>query len=136
MKKYIRIIVVCGVGVLFAAGVAFAMFSVMHYYYVGQYNLGQFVVVNKANQEITKAVVQVCGETFNMEGLKQDEVKVFCYKLKGQSSYKVKVTFPSGKRLIREIGYVTIGIESTDALIIEDEDVKLDQMNDIRLFIR
>ena len=119
MKKYLIIFGL--IGFLFFIG-----------YCVRADNEGRFTLVNKANQEIIKIVVEVCDQRFVLEELKQGETLVVHFMVKADSHYDIYVEFASGKMLTKKIGYVTSGLEINDFLVIEDDDVILESKTRVR----
>jgi hypothetical protein len=86
----------------------------------------EFTLVNKSNEEIAKATIELSDQKFIVEGLKPEESKMFYAKAIHDSHYTIHIEFISGKTLTKEVGYVTRGVEFKDLLLVKDDDVILE----------
>jgi len=88
-------------------------------------NKGEVHISNEATERVVKGEVEICDQQYKFEGIKPRESKVIHYKVKSDSHYKITVEFESGKKMVKEVGYVTNGMDFKDALIIKDSDITL-----------
>lgn len=88
-------------------------------------NTGNFSLVNKAKEPIAHASVTVCGQTIEMKGIQPTKSAQGSYKVKSDSHYDVKVEFQSGKKLQKEVGYVTNGLDFQHEITVTDTDIEI-----------
>lgn len=96
-------------------------------------NKGSFVLVNKAKETIARAVVIVCEQTIEFQAIQPTTSRSASYKVQSDSHYDVKVEFGSGKRLHKEIGYLTNGVDFHHEMIVTDNDIDISDINNSRL---
>jgi len=72
-------------------------------------NTGQFVLINDSNELISHATIEICGQFIEGENIKPHKEFNGSFKVKGDSHYKMTVSFASGKEIKDELGYVTHG---------------------------
>jgi len=86
---------------------------------------GNFLVINKAKEPIARASVTVCGQTIEMKDIQPTKSAQGSYKVKSDSHFTVIVEFESGKKLQKEVGYVTNGLDFQHEIIITDADIEI-----------
>lgn len=89
-------------------------------------NDGTILLVNKAKEPISRVLVTVCGQTIEVKNIQPTESAQGSYIVKSDSQYDITVEFQSGKRLQKEVGYVTNGIDFHDEITITDTDIEIE----------
>lgn len=87
---------------------------------------GQITAVNKSNEEVTLVEVEVCKQVMQFKMIAINASKESSFRIKGDSGYSIKVEFASGKKLEKQIGYVTRGFDFEVTLIITADDILFD----------
>lgn len=88
-----------------------------------QANNGSFLLINKARDTITLGLVTVCGQTIELKDIGPNKSASGVFKVKTDSHYDVKIKFLSGKKITKELGYVTTGFDFHDELVVTDMDI-------------
>lgn len=88
-------------------------------------NKGNFLLVNKASEPITIGLVTVCGQTILFKNIQPSKSVSGSYEVKSDSHYDIKIEFKSGKKLGKEIGYVTNGFDFSHEIIVTDIDIDI-----------
>ena len=88
-------------------------------------NEGSFLLVNKAKEPIARVLVTVCDQTIELKDIQPNKSAPGSYKVKFDSHYDVKVEFQSGKKLQKELGYVTTGFDFQDEITVTDTDIEI-----------
>jgi hypothetical protein len=86
---------------------------------------GQVLILNAATEPIKNGQLEVCGQKFPFGEIEQGKTKAIQYKVRSDSQYKLEVEFNSGKKLEKELGSVTNGLDFQDILTLSDRDVSL-----------
>ena len=86
---------------------------------------GQVLILNAATESIRNGQLEVCGQKFPFGEIEQGRTKAIRYKVRSDSQYKLEVEFHSGKKLEKELGSVTSGLDFEDILTLNDHDVSL-----------
>ncbi len=86
---------------------------------------GDFSLVNNAREPIARASVSVCGQTIELENVQSGGRVEGSYRVTSESHYTVRVEFPSGRSLTRDIGYVTSGLDFRDEIVVSDSDIQI-----------
>lgn len=117
MKK--KILIALGIGCLLVIswGSASNYFS----------HQGEVSIVNQAAERVAKGEIEICNQKFSFEGIEPKERKIFLYRVTSDSHYRIALEFESGKKLVKEVGYVTNGLDFKDAVIIKDNDIEMTQ---------
>lgn len=84
---------------------------------------GEFLIINEANETIKRAIVSVCGQTIELKGLQPTQKAFGLYDVKSDSHYAVTVEFESGRKLQKDVGYVTSGLDFHDKIVVTDKDI-------------
>lgn len=122
MNKRILQITLCGIALLCGIAVFVCVYPIRSYFGA---TFGTARIVNDSNEVIASLKVSICKEVFEIQQLAPTNHSDIRFKINSDSHYSVRVRFASGKRLFREVGYVTHGIPSADTLLIRSEDVQL-----------
>jgi len=102
------------------------LFAVGFFALVLSANKGEVLVVNRAAEPVIRGEIEICKQKFTFGPIKPSESKHISYKVWSDSHYKVTIEFQSGKRLTRELGYVTSGVDFNDTLTVKDNDILLE----------
>ena len=86
---------------------------------------GSFSLVNKTKEPIARASVTICGQTIELKDIQPNTSVAGSYEVKSDSHYTIKVEFQSGKRLQKETGYVTHGMDFQDKIEVTDSDIEI-----------
>jgi len=86
---------------------------------------GQVLILNAATESIKNGQLEVCGQKFLFGEIEQGKSKVIKYKVRSDSQYKLEVEFHSGRKLEKELGSVTNGLDFQDILTLNDHEVFL-----------
>jgi hypothetical protein len=71
---------------------------------------GQVLILNAATEPIRNGQLEVCGQKFLFKEIEQGKSKAIQYKVRSDSQYKLEVEFHSGRKLEKELGSVTSGL--------------------------
>jgi hypothetical protein len=88
---------------------------------------GKLTLENHANETISIAEVEVCGQKFEVHEVAPGGSTEINYYVKSDSGYKVHVEFIPDKQLTQEVGYVTNGFHADDTLVVSHDTMKLRQ---------
>jgi hypothetical protein len=86
---------------------------------------GQVLILNAATESIKNGQLEVCGQKFLFGEIEQGKSKALRFKVRSDSQYKLEVEFNSGKKLEKELGHVTSGLDIEDILTLNDREVLL-----------
>jgi len=88
---------------------------------------GNVRIVNETGESVRNGELEVCGQKFRIGEIEQGKSFTVHYKVKSDSSYKLSVEFRSGRKLTRELGYVTNGRDFKDVLTLKEDDVSIEK---------
>ena len=88
-------------------------------------NQGNFTLVNKAKEPIAHASVIICGQTIELKDIQPNKSAAGSYEVKSDSHYTIQIKFQSGKKLKKETGYVTNGMDFQDEITVTDSDIEI-----------
>ena len=86
---------------------------------------GEVVIINSASELVRNGALEVCDQRFKFGTIEQGKSKTINYKVRSDSHYKLIVEFNSGRKLTKELGYVTNGRDFKDILTLTNDDVSL-----------
>ena len=86
---------------------------------------GQVLILNAATESIKNGQLEVCGQKFMFGEIEQGKTKAIQYKVRSDSQYKLEVEFHSGRKLGKELGHVTSGLDFEDILTLSDHEMSL-----------
>lgn len=92
-------------------------------------NKGSILLVNNAKEPISRVIVSVCGQTIELRDIEPAKSAIGAYKVKSDSHYDIRIEFQSGKRLWKELGYVTNGLDFHDRIVVTDTDIVIGERN-------
>lgn len=88
-------------------------------------NDGEVQVINSASEPVRNGELEVCEQKFELGAIEQNKSMTINYKVRSDSQYKLMVEFNSGRKVAKELGYVTSGRDFKDILTLSDDDVSL-----------
>lgn len=88
-------------------------------------NKGNFILRNNSSESIAEAKVKICGQELRLENVKPKEQKKMDYKVTSDSHFDISITFSSGKKIEKQDGYVTNGMNFKHEILVSDSDVSL-----------
>ena len=86
---------------------------------------GQVLILNAATEAVKNGQLEVCGQKFLFGEIEQGKGKAIQYKVRADSPYKLVVEFSSGRKLEKEVGSVTSGLDVEDILTVNDQEMTL-----------
>ena len=86
---------------------------------------GSFSIINKTNEAIVGGSVVICQQRIVLPEVPPGSVVTGAYKVTSDSHYNIEVEFASGKKLHKEVGYVTNGMDFQDAIAITESDIEI-----------
>lgn len=92
-------------------------------------NNGSFWLINKAKEPIARASVAICGQTIQLKDIEPNKSAAGSYTVKSDSHYVIQVEFQSGKKLQKETGYVTNGVDFKHEITVTDSDIEITGSN-------
>lgn len=92
---------------------------------IARSDVGQVLILNAATEPIKNGQLEVCGQKFPFGEIEQGKTKAIQYKVRSDSQYRLEVEFNSGRKLDKELGSVTSGLDFEDILTLSDRDVSL-----------
>jgi len=88
-------------------------------------NQGYFQLVNETKESITQASIHISGQTIYLKNISSGQTVSGTYTIKTDSHYDINILFLSGKKLHKEIGYVTHGFDFRHKIVVTETDIKL-----------
>ena len=88
-------------------------------------NKGSFSLINKASESIASASVGICGQTIVFNGIQPNKSATGSYDIRSDSHYVIQIEFQSGKRINRETGYVTNGMDFQHEIAVTDSGIEI-----------
>lgn len=86
-------------------------------------NSGTISVVNKSAEPIARVVVMVCAQKLELINVGVSEAAQATYRITCEGHYSIQVEFQSGRRLQKDIGYVTGGFNFRDEIVVTAFDI-------------
>jgi len=88
-------------------------------------NKGSVLLVNQAKEPIVRVLVMVCGQTLELKDIQPSKSARGSYTVKSDGHYDIRVEFQSGKKLQKEMGYVTNGFDFQHKFVVTDNDIEM-----------
>lgn len=88
-------------------------------------NKGSFSLTNKNNEPISLALVTICKQTIELKDILPTKSATGSYEVKSDSHYNIRIEFQSGKKLRKEIGYVTNGLDFHHEIVVTETDIEI-----------
>ena len=89
---------------------------------------GAFTLTNAAHETIAQATVSICRDRSEFGPLPPGTDAGASFSITGDDSFRVQVTFASGKALSKEDGYVTTGMSSTHRITVTDAEIIISEV--------
>ena len=88
-------------------------------------NSGQLVLINNSNELIRLVHIEICNQVIDIKNVKPYEKHRCLFNVKNDSHYDVTVCFASGKKLNKQLGYVTHGFNFEHTLVITEANISI-----------
>jgi hypothetical protein len=95
-------------------------------------NKGTVWVINNATEPISRCIVSICGQTIELRDILPTKSAEGFYKVKSDSHYDISIEFQSGRKLRKELGYVTNGLDFHDRIVVTNTDIVLENRSTVR----
>jgi hypothetical protein len=88
---------------------------------------GHLILINDSNETINNARIEVCGQLMEIKNIQPHGKYTGTYIVKGDSHFKIFITFSSNKQLKDELGYVTYGFNFKHTIIVTDSSITISE---------
>ena len=88
-------------------------------------NTGEVILRNSTSQTIAHATIEICNQTIEIDNIKPHKDYRNTFRIRSDSHYKVIVSFPSGKKMRKELGYVTQGFDFSHIITVSDSGISI-----------
>ncbi len=88
--------------------------------------VGQFILINNSGELITLAQVEICKQIIEINDIKPRDHAIGSFVVTGDSHYDVVIHFASGKKIKKQIGYVTHGFNYKHTFNITEANIVID----------
>ena len=92
-------------------------------------NISDVTIVNDTPESIEKCSIKVIDTTVVFNNLKAGDKASATFVVSTDSHYTVTVTFAGGRKLEKDVGYVTVGYDYTDRILIRPDEIVLSNKN-------
>jgi hypothetical protein len=72
-----------------------------------------------------QALVTICGQTIELKGLEPGASTTGQYRVTSDSHFSIDIIFKSGKKLHKDDGYVTNGVEYKHQIVVTESGITL-----------
>jgi hypothetical protein len=93
----------------------------------GKSSIGTFEIMNNSGQEIYQLSIDICGQHFEDTKVAPNKHLPFEFKLNCEGHYLIVAKFNNGAVLRGEVGYVTVGIDSSQKITINSNGISLSE---------
>ena len=84
-------------------------------------------IVNNGDELLTKVVVSMCSTQLTVDNISpHTSEKRLVQRLNCESHYTVDVYFSGGKRMQKDVGYITPGIDIGSVITVKNDDVSFE----------
>ena len=80
-------------------------------------------VTNRADEAIRVCSITLGSQSSKIRDIGPNEKRQLSFKVQSDDHYVISVTMQSGRRIEKEMGYVTNGMDFFDSFIIQDSDI-------------
>ena len=87
---------------------------------------GNLILINNTNIVITDALIEVCNQRVEFKDVKPRERREWNFNITYDSHYKITIVFETGKKIIKELGYVTQGFDFQHILAVTEVDILIE----------
>ena len=85
---------------------------------------GVVIISNQSGEEFLGGELEVCGQKYLINPIKNGNFQTIKYKVKSDSSYNITVHLKSST-IKKSLGYVTSGIDFEDTIIVNESGISL-----------
>lgn len=85
---------------------------------------GVVIILNNSGENFLGGDLEVCGQKYLINPIKDGDFQTIKYKIKSDSSYNITVHLKSST-INESLGYVTSGIEFEDKIIVNESGISL-----------
>ena len=89
----------------------------------GRPSLAATTLINESGSTIKSASIEVSGQTFSFNDVQSGQSRDVSFRVYGDSDYKVKILFSSGRTVEKRLGYLTSGMDVHDVLRVNESDI-------------
>ncbi len=84
---------------------------------------GTFVLMNRSSETISNLSLSISGKTFAFKNVRPGDSVSGEYLIKSDDHYVIAIEFASGKKMKKEDGYVTHGMDFQHEITVTESDV-------------
>ena len=84
-------------------------------------DVGKVRIVNMATESVATGRIEILDQQMTFSNLARGREKNFHFYVVSDAHYDVTIEFVSGKKLVRELGYLTNGSDYDETIVIEDD---------------
>ncbi len=95
------------------------------FFIISSNNKGQFSLKNNASETISFASITICNQTIKLMNIQPGENVSGSYDVKSDSHYTIKIELQSGKSFLKEIGYVTNGMDFQHEILVTNSSIEI-----------
>lgn len=88
-------------------------------------NNSEVILVNSSSENIEKISIELSGTTAILNNLKAGDKASITFVVRSDAHYKVTVQFSGGRKLEKDVGYVTPGFDYRDTILIYSNEIEL-----------
>jgi hypothetical protein len=88
-------------------------------------NNGNFSLANNTHEPIARATVAICGQAIELKDIQPNNSAIGSYKVRSDSHYVIQIEFQSGKKLQKQTGYVTNGMDFDHKIVVSESDIAI-----------
>jgi hypothetical protein len=85
---------------------------------------GVVIISNQSGEEVLGGNLEVCGQFFLIDPIKNGNFQTIKFKVKSDSSYNITIHLKSST-IKESLGYVTNGIDFEDTIIVNESGISL-----------
>lgn len=89
---------------------------------------GKVTVLNRSAEQISELKISIAGQTMAFDNLEPSGTRTATYKVKADDHFQISGAFKSGKKIQKEDGYVTNGMDFEHEIVVEESGVSVKQM--------
>lgn len=82
-------------------------------------------IINQSGERVAFGTLELCDERVALDGMANGESKRVVLPIKGDCHYQVEVKLASGQTVSGGVGYVSHGLSTEDAVVIQTNQITL-----------